>query len=767
MTTARSSFSFGRFWPVYCNTLRRYRSAGIFYSLLGFVFLPLQYFLSIYRLNVNEGLYGVLGGPAHTYNLFSGVFFTGLVLVVSFVLAVNLFSFLHSKRAVDVYHALPVTRTELFLSVEAAGVTILWIGILVNFLLVSLIGLACGYGALVPAILLEAAAWMACSFVIFTITAFAAVNVGTVFDTWLCSLALNGAVSVIYLIAILMCDGFLYGFYDNSSMVLLRAYKLSPVSLIIGRQMMTFDRLGRGSDVWYFAENNQAVFIWLLIGLLVLALSVWVYQKRRSEAAESVGTFGPVQVFVRAAATYIGGYALGVLFASVFSIWNSFGISASIFAGALIVYLVFDVLLARNVKTILRAVPAACAFAFVVGGTALAITTGGFGFEKRVPQLESVRSVVIDYRGRFSEEASLTEGGVAFEDPATIAAVLALHQTQLEQHWEDEASEDEGSSYRGNWIRYHIIYQLSGGTRLEREYSTRPTEKLADALLELEQSPEYLEKFHPIFQLTADDLDELSLRAMTANDWEYCRLSKQQYGELLDALRADMKAQVKEELLSPSAPALGFLRLSFVNRLSSEISGKRVISTTEILVTDGFQNTLSALRRFGLDAALEADEEKIEKVYAGISDSLGYYGNAALYQTRSDTIADLSYEIFVDGKRAGEEMPFGSFFECSEEELEQLRPYLRSSLPSYVPMIVVAVQSEGSAEEELSGYYVCDFRELPEAIQNKVFTYGDATYSWWRIGEYYRSIGLEYEDWEDFGVTEDIEVAYPKTVQVG
>ncbi|HIT18880.1 MAG TPA: ABC transporter permease [Candidatus Fimivivens faecavium] len=749
MTTAKSSFSFGRFWPIYCNTLRRYRSAGIFYTILGFIFLPLQYLLTLiqYGYRENFNLSGILGGPAHTYNLFSGMFFTGMTLVVSFVLAVNLFSFLHSKRAVDVYHSLPVTRTELLLAAEAAGVTILWLGILLNFIFVALIGAAYGYAGLVPAILLEALAWMACSFVIFTITVFAAVNVGTVFDTWICSLALNGAVSVMYLIMALMCAGFLYGFNANDESVILFAYKLSPVSVIIGRQMMSFDRMNRGADVWYFVENNWAVLIWFLIGIGVLALSVWAYRKRKSEAAESVGTFGPVQIFVRIAATFIGGYALGMLLVGVFSIQNDFAVAALVFAGAVIVYLIFDAVLSRNLKTIVRAIPVSLVFAVLTGGSVLAITTGGFGFETRVPSLENVQSATIDYRGRYSDEVLYQSGEgyerayeITLQDPETIAAVLALHQEQVDQHLRGD---DEDQSWNA-LLRYELSYQLKDGSKMERRYTAHINDTLISALVDLELSPEYLEKAHPVFWMDASKIDELSVRSVIADDWTYRRLTESQYEELLAALQEDMRSQPKEELISAGAPALGYLQLSFEDPGAVQQPGNRVLARSEVLVTESFRNTLSMLEELGLGDAMRPDYEKAEKVYAGISNMFAYSNGAAVHQAKSYSLYDLEYEIFVDGARAGEEMPFGSFFECSEEEYAELRPYFRSSLPINAPMVVVAVQTQESAGDELSGYFVCDFRELPDELEKKLLAYAEEVYGQWMVEWYYHSIGLEY-----------------------
>ena len=118
MTIARSSFSVSRILPFYRNLLRRYRGSAFFYGALGFISLPVQYLLAILQNRGNpmdtDWISWTFTGPAMIYNGFAAFFFTALMLVAPLIMAANLFSYLHSKRAVDVYHALPLTRAELY-----------------------------------------------------------------------------------------------------------------------------------------------------------------------------------------------------------------------------------------------------------------------------------------------------------------------------------------------------------------------------------------------------------------------------------------------------------------------------------------------------------------------------------------------------------------------------------------------------------------------------------------------------------------------------
>lgn len=395
MTTAKSSFSIARFLPVYKNLLRRNRGSALFYGVLSFLFFSLQYLLSFFEYirSYNENPLSTfrLVGPANIYNGFAVVFFTAMSLIVPLVVATNLFGYMQNKRSVDVYHALPLTRSELYLATSAAGVTLIWVPLILNFIFVAGCALFVG-GQPMSMIFLELFCWMVITFVIFALTAFAAVNVGTTFDTAIFSLGLNASLSAVYMTIIAIGSAFLYGFYDIDNGMEV-AYRLSPVSLMIGRQA-----LGDGVNaVRMLRDNNIAIALWLIAGIVVFIMGMFIYKKRRSEQAESVGNLGPLQVFLRSVGTLVGGAMLGAVFCGVFGFDNSKSVFLiSVAAGALITYFIGDVILTRTVRSIPRALPAAVAtmlgVCLLVGG----VMYGGFGYEKRIPAYESVVSASLE-----------------------------------------------------------------------------------------------------------------------------------------------------------------------------------------------------------------------------------------------------------------------------------------------------------------------------------------------------------------------------------
>jgi hypothetical protein len=205
-------------------------------------------------------------------------------------------------------------------------------------------------------IILDLLAWMAITFVIFIITAFAAVQVGTVFDTVIFSLILNASAAASIIVVNVIAQAFLYGFY-SSEKIGLTALKLSPVSIIIWRQAIPHN-LANPINYGYFADNNIAILIWFIIGLVILFVSPLIYARRKSEMAESVGNMGIVQLFVRSIVTLVGGSTLGAALCAAFAIENKQGVLLCIAIGSILMYFICDIILCRSFRSVIKALPA-------------------------------------------------------------------------------------------------------------------------------------------------------------------------------------------------------------------------------------------------------------------------------------------------------------------------------------------------------------------------------------------------------------------------
>lgn len=745
MTTARSSFSMARFLPVYKNLLRRNRGSALFYGVLGFLFFGLQYLLSFLehiRYATDNPLRTFnLVGPANIYNGFAVVFFTAMSLVVPLVLATNLFGYMQNKRSVDVYHALPLTRSELYLATSAAGITLIWIPLILNFLFVTGCALLVG-GQDFGMIFLELLCWMVITFVIFALTAFSAVNVGTTFDTAIFSLGLNASLAAVYMTIIAIGSSFLYGFYDIDNGMEV-AYRLSPVSLMIGRQA-----LGGINSQKMLQDNTIAIALWLIAGIVVFIIGMVIYKKRRSEQAESVGNLGPLQMFLRSVGTLVGGAMLGAVFCGVFGFEASKGVFLiSVSVGALITYFIGDVILTRTVRSIPRALPAALAttlgVCLLVGG----VMYGGFGYEKRVPSYDSVASVTLEnYGTRYDSEPSLHEDysrQYCFIEPEAVKLILKAHEAQVQGHFADSgAYEDYNGSLRVN-------YTLKNGNTLSRRYyGLYPAAR--DALLELEVQPELIRQTHAAFKGTADMISSVSVTNALGNNSKTLALTTEQKQQLLEAVRTDLLAQPVSELKN-GAQALGYLKMEY--RYIQKSNGKvttadyamgvavtesvtvqslangeqeYAISTSEVLITESFKNTRALLEQFGAGEQMQNDFSKIKKAYIGIAGYRFRSQGAVVMQSSDQQLMDLNDSIlhaYYDKEYYDEDGGQSrAFVEISPEQLTAIRKDLTSIYAPQAdnPYVVIGISDEENGKEVITGCYYMPLEALSEQMKYKV-----------------------------------------------
>ena len=740
MTIARSSFSVSRILPFYRNLLRRYRGSAFFYGALGFISLPVQYLLAILQNRGNpmdtDWISWTFTGPAMIYNGFAAFFFTALMLVAPLIMAANLFSYLHSKRAVDVYHALPLTRAELYAACCKAGITLIWMPLIFNFLLTALFSLMLP-GASVGMILLELLCWMVITLSIFSITAFCAVQLGTDFDTVIFSLGLNGVFAAVYLMFIMLADGFIYGFSASDS-VMRFAYRLSPVSLMIGRIALSSD-----SSAEYIAENNVSMLAWLLISLVVLLAGCWRYLYRRSEQAETVGEMGPLQVFMRSAASLLGGTGLGVILCAVFDVQpqeNHFLSLFCIAVGSVIIYFIGDVILTRSVRSIPKALPVAVLTAAGVCVAVGAVMFDLFGIGRWVPAQEKVdEAKLYYYESRFSEQPSLPgqdPSVIAFEDPEAVALVIAAQQTQID--WHDKGE----TTYYGGSLR--ISYDMQDGRTVTRRYSNLAPATL-EQLLKLEVDDELVTQQHPAFAADAEMIDGVSITNLLGNREEILSLSREQKESLLSALREDLLDQPLEEL-SDGTLGICTLSINYWFQWESDEYFERhpdldpyTYATSRTLLTESYDRTLALLREFGAESSLENDWSTVKAAYA-FPFNRGYSQNT-VSQTNLDRVIQTQedIQIFFDDRELSKK--WWETFSLSKSQLNALRGSLCSSALSYGEPYAAIGIAAGDSPQTITGYCLAPVALLPEETRQAVvkmveYYYGSYAIDAWGYREF-------------------------------
>mgnify|MGYP004702790055 CR=1 FL=1 len=406
------------------------------------------------------------------------VFFISLV-IVPFVI----FSYLNSKKSLDVYHALPITRKDLFLTGLVASIVI----VLIPFLSVYGIG------------------W------IYNASVMAEIDNALIFDNLYYSLALAMAITLPFMFAMMntgtSVDGFLYGLIIHLiPMISYGTFLVFGNTVLLGFKAPTNNTfLLFTSPLWTIFELNlnrnlvfpnpdQIALYWFVMSFGMAWLVLYFYKIRRSEKAETPFTnnkFYPIIVSI---------FILIIQF-FFYSTFTSLTDGSSLDLRTLlfpvfftfVAYMILDAIANRGFKNFTKAV---IKFALI---TSVSLTTfivgtltGGAGYVNNVPHADRVTKVelfISDESGLFSPSPSSyifnpRSGLIAYEDNTDIQMIVDFHHSILERFKELGISTNNYNFYEtanfestypfkvSSWITSEVQfrYTLNNGSTLLRSY---------------------------------------------------------------------------------------------------------------------------------------------------------------------------------------------------------------------------------------------------------------------------------------------------------
>ncbi len=607
MTTPRSSFDAGRVRRFAGNVLHRSRGLIVFYTVLLTLALPVPFAVTVYNAwrrpapadpyllergwTWAEYVKDMAWGASHVYNGFSSVFLTVIAAVIPLVLSVTLLGYMHDRRAVDVYHSLPLTRGELFLANAVSAALIMWAPMAAAFALTGAVA-AFVPGMSLLLILKDLFFWCSAMLAVYAVAAFCATQVGTVQDQLLFTLVVSGSLSVVGLLLNVLAESYLYGYVAGDSFYNV-LYRLCPFSLMVGRYL--------ASSQPYYSDSNLAAVLWLIFSAVLLAASALLYSRRKSEQAEVLGNMGALQLYVRLVGTLVGGVCVGFLIAEFLGVSgsdHSFLLCAAL--GGLLVYPIGDAVLARRVRSPKKILPVWLLSVAVSLLFCAATMYDFFGYEKRVPAAENVASVTVEgFRTRYASQNN--ERSLTLKDSGNVARTIAAHRAQI-------AGGSGDRQYTGQ--RLWLTYTLKNGRKMQRCYEDVAPEALP-FLEELETDGEVLEQTAAVFRLASDPAS-LKVNRITVTDAAdgasaEMKLTAEENKALLDALRADLLEQPQSELESGGRP-LAVVRVEYAWRPGESpwepVATKEAVSEDgehytlyDYLVTESFTRTRDVLSR--------------------------------------------------------------------------------------------------------------------------------------------------------------------------
>ena len=521
MTSTTSFREFFREWKaLYVWNLRRSRGMSLLYFGLLLLAGPVLTFLtcsvSFPSSNLLEGLAAVNSGLS-----------IPLTMIFTLVFAIQRFSYMHNKRSVDLYHAMPVRRTPMLLAAWSASLTGLLLPLLADILVLILAGAAVSmtafYSVPIGAYFQLFGSQMFMAAICLTFCMLMAVCSGTTMDMVISIVLTNCSYPLVILMTMVLGSWLLPGFDGNFSLTLLTALAPFPAMIVA--------MLFAGDYTMYLFGSHYPMDIpglfwgwWAVLFVVMLAASLWLYTRRKSESAESDLAFPAPKLLLR----FLCSAAVGLLAGMVFFLVNnntiSFFIGFILFS--LMAHAVTEALYSRGLRRFVRTLPSYGAMVLCVVLLYLSGATGFFGYDTRIPQnvtSASIQGSAFGYEnGSFSVEYNpvslydwkngkilASRDQTIFKEQENIEIIKKIHQQLLQERKEN------GFLYSliNSGTYTHISYQSPQGD-LERNFmaSYSGDSPVYDLWRQLETSEEGIQQSLP-YVMDSRGIGQISIQS--------------------------------------------------------------------------------------------------------------------------------------------------------------------------------------------------------------------------------------------------------------
>ncbi|MDF1493645.1 ABC transporter permease [Caproiciproducens sp. CPB-2] len=535
------------FWETYLWSLKKNRGMMALLTLLMFIALPM--ILMILMANTQNRITTEVYTPEMWTQAYlssvtglTALLVTPMALIFVLVISVSLFGYMHQKRSVDLFHALPVGRTPMILGRLLAGLTALYAPILLNFALIFVVGAA--YPVQLPLCWVTVFSYLLWLLLIcaaaLCLSSFMAVCTGMTTDMILSLLGINAAYPLLIFLGDRFASSLLPGLHTGLTPSSLIMTALSPFMAAF----MPYIVSGSQARSGVLAVDTGFYIWWIVFTLVLLAGTVLLYRKRRSECAESSFAFSLPKNGIRFMITAVTGLGLGLLLQSGTESSGNFFIG--LIAGSLAAHIVTETIYSRGFKQLKKSFVGYGVFMAVFVAAYAFLATGALGYDTRVPLAEDVASVTV--RDPYTNNGGILDGNhrllasitPTLTEKANIAKVTDFHKKIVQ----DKRSHSYPYSLNGgNGTSFTLTYHLKNGGAVDRtyyfEYKNDGQGNPISPLGEIADTREYKETQDLLFYVEPEYMKSVDLEPWSGEESTTFAPDLNTKKELLDAMRQD------------------------------------------------------------------------------------------------------------------------------------------------------------------------------------------------------------------------------------
>lgn len=540
-------------------------------------------------------------------NFFSAANIDEMVVVAlfAFFLGTSGYMYLFSKKKTDFYHALPVKREKLFMVFYVDGLLI-YLGLYIISQIICMI-IVTAQGFMTGEIMMQMLNTFCVQSIYFLVFYHTVILAVMLTGNLLVAIAGSG-VLILYIPVLAQT---LEGYYSqNFRSYYTTSYSTFPCAKIAGISAVTsymrYCDLLNNKQI----KNEKEMFLLLLgafiISVLLFVLSVWLYKRRPSEAAEKAMAFKKTEMVIRIFLVIPMAMLGGMLFHSFGNedskIWFWFGL---IFTGILM-HCVTEVIYSFDFKAICRHKLQLVFCLAAASAVTLCFNLDVFGYDSYIPPESKVASAAVGFsnidadvngsgieiiNGEAVTDDSMTYEGYQLRhmELMDIETVQSLAKAGIQEpekndtmDWEDTYNE---------YVRYIIKYNMKNGREIYRAYSC-PLEKVLPQIESIYNSKEYKAGAYPLTAIADSNTDIKKIAIYNSLDNKVITVKNEDVESLLDIYLKDLS----ELTISDIQGDLPILRLAPVvttEEMTSELYGYYIYPS--------FKGTLAKLEELGME----------------------------------------------------------------------------------------------------------------------------------------------------------------------
>ncbi|MEG1993723.1 MAG: DUF6449 domain-containing protein, partial [Oscillospiraceae bacterium] len=289
--------------------------------------------------------------------------------------------------------------------------------------------------------------------------------------------------------------------------------------------------------------------------------------------------------------------------------------------GGFLGYIIVDVIFSKGFSTLKKSILFGVSAGLVMCIYGLYFQCGGFGFEKKLPELSDIDNIEITQVGIY-EFPSYTEfqdkvygelpQQYTLSETESKEAVRNIHKLIIDNHFSNTNNTQSVSNGFLSGGDFKITYKLQNGRKVSRYYYLYHNSEIQKAVSKLYDIDEVKKAGTFVFHATPDIIENVSIKNKLGSHTEKLHLSSADIGILIEALQKDILDKSYTNREDNISRDYGTLDFSIINKNAENIEN-RLISRS-IIISEDDVNTVNLLKELGVFGAFSKGNDEISSL---------------------------------------------------------------------------------------------------------------------------------------------------------